>query len=384
MILKTLRLLNFRAHQETTVDFAPGVNLLYGSNGAGKTNILEAIHYLCLSKSFLVSNDGYVLRKGRPFFEAEGVFEGNHRTTLKARLVYVPEEGKRLFINGAPLERLSQIVGVLPIVVFSPDDYVLTAGGPEERRRLLDNVLSQSRPLYLDDLLKYRRALRQRNELLGQSRRTRRAPPSGLLASWDEELVQLGSRVITSRLRFITEFSGFLEAAYVHMEAVSEKPTIAYTTIGRLDADADQEQVVERYRAQLVRAEEQERALGRTLVGPHRDELIFRLNGLEVRRYASQGQHRTFGMALKLAQYLYLHDRLDEKPILLLDDVFDNLDLQRARLFVNLLSTDLIGQSVLTAARRDLFADLLPFDEPTHRITKVENGRVERAKGIVE
>ena len=166
MRLRSLRLLSFRAHDETDVTFAPGVNLIYGPNGSGKTNLLEAIHYLCLSKSFLTSQDPHALRQGCPFFEVEGRFEGEQRPEFTARLVYVPEEGKRIFVNKAPLERLSEVVGMLPVVVFSPADGALTAGGPDERRKFLDNTLSQARPVYLDDLLKYRRALKQRNALL--------------------------------------------------------------------------------------------------------------------------------------------------------------------------------------------------------------------------
>ena len=376
MILRSVRLLAFRAHAETTVPFAPKVNLLHGPNGAGKTNILEAVHYICLSKSFIASKDTYALRKTCPYFEVEGHFEGEQRHDLQVRLVYVPAEGKRLFVNGAPLERLSQIVGVLPIVVFSPEDHALTAGGPEERRRFLNNIMSQARPVYLDDLLKYRRTLRQRNELLSQYRRAPHAVEPSLLASWDAELVMLGSRVITARLRFLNEFVGFLEEAYRRIEAVAEQPTIDYAGIAPLDPEADEDTVAEVYRERLARVARRERELGRTLVGPHRDELVFRLDNFEVRRYASQGQHRTFGMAMKLAQYFYLYDRLEEAPILLLDDVFDTLDEQRTGAFLALLQSDAVGQSLITAAQRALFDGLIPFEQPEHQVARVVAGAV--------
>ena len=376
MILRSVRLLAFRAHAETTVPFAPKVNLLHGPNGAGKTNILEAVHYICLSKSFIASKDTYALRKTCPYFEVEGHFEGEQRHALQVRLVYVPAEGKRLFVNGAPLERLSQIVGVLPIVVFSPEDHALTAGGPEERRRFLNNIMSQARPVYLDDLLKYRRTLRQRNELLAQYRRAPHAVEPSLLASWDAELMMLGSRVIAARLRFLNEFAGFLEEAYRRIEAVAEQPTIDYAGIAPLDPEADEEAVAEVFRERLARVARRERELGRTLVGPHRDELVFRLDNFEVRRYASQGQHRTFGMAMKLAQYFYLYDRLEEAPILLLDDVFDTLDAQRTGAFLTLLQSDAVGQSLITAAQRTLFDGMIAFDQPEHQIARVVAGAV--------
>ena len=377
MILRSVRLFAFRAHAETTVPFAPKVNLLHGPNGAGKTNILEAVHYLCLSKSFIASKDTYALRKTCPYFEVEGSFEGEQRHEVQVRLVYVPAEGKRLFVNGAPLERLSQIVGLLPVVVFSPEDQALTAGGPEERRRFLNNIMSQARPVYLDDLLKYRRTLRQRNELLMQYRRAPRTVEPSLMASWDAELVALGSRVVAARLRFLNEFSGFLEEAYRRIEAVSEKPTIDYKTIAPLEQDADEAVVAEAYRERLDRIARRERELGRTLVGPHRDELVFRLDDFEVRRYASQGQHRTFGMAMKLAQYFYLYDRLEEAPILLLDDVFDTLDAQRTGAFLNLLQSEAVGQSLITAAQRTLFNGLIAFEQPEHQVAQVVAGAVQ-------
>jgi len=377
MVLQSLRLLSFRAHTESTLRFAPKVNLLHGPNGAGKTNILEAIHYLCLTKSFIATQDAYALRKACPYFEVEGHFEGEKRHELRVRLVYVPAEGKRIFVNGAPLERLSQIVGVLPAVVFSPEDQALTAGGPDERRRFLNNIMSQARPVYLDDLLKYRRTLRQRNELLTQYRRAPHTVQPSLMASWDAEFVTLGSRVIAARLRFLDEFSRFLDEAYRRIEAVAEKPTLTYETIARLRPDADEAVVADVFRERLARIARRERELGRTLIGPHRDEIVFCLDDFEVRRYASQGQHRTFGMALKLAQYFYLYDRLEEAPILMLDDVFDTLDARRTRAFVDLLQGDAVGQSIISAAQRSLFDGIVAFEKSEHHAAEIVAGTVQ-------
>ncbi len=372
MLLHTLRLLSFRAHSETDLSFAPGVNLLYGPNGAGKTNILEAVHYLCLTKSFLVSQDSYALRKGSPFFEVEGRFESRRRPDLRVRLVYVPEEGKKVFLNRSPMERLSHVVGELPVVVFSPEDQALTNGGPDERRRFLNNIMSQERAVYLDDVMKYRRALRQRNELLSQFRRKTLNPAEhSLLESWSAELITLGSRIVTARQRFVGTFCGFLEEAYGRIETVSERPSITYQTVTPPDPDADEGIVEDAFREKLSRVSRRERELGRTLAGPHLDELVFRLNGFEVRRYASQGQHRTFGMALKLAQYFYLKNRLEEKPILLLDDVFGGLDPQRSRAFVELLQTADFGQSLITAAAPEPFLEWIPFNGSEHRALHV-------------
>lgn len=366
MILHQLRLISFRAHSDTTLEFGPKVNLIHGPNGIGKTNILEAIHYLALSKSFLVSNDQYALRKGTRFFEINGTFSGMHRKTLLVRMAYVPEEGKRIFVNKAPLDRLSHIVGTIPVVVFAPSDHAITADGPEVRRRFLNNILSQAKPVYLDNMMKYRRALKQRNVLLMQYRRMRN-PPTDVLRSWNEELVQLGSKIIVERLRFTATFSDYLQEAYRQIAEVGEHPWMKYQTIGSLEPEQDEAAIANLFRQKIEQASQREREGGRTLIGPHRDELVFRLNDLEVRRYASQGQHQTFGMALKLAQYFYLQEKLGAPPILLLDDLFGNLDEKRTRIFLEMLQTDTVGQCLITAAQDRPFKTSMHFDGTIHR-----------------
>lgn len=372
MILRSLRLRSFRAHTETELDLAPSVNLLYGPNGVGKTNVLEAVHYLCLTKSFTASRDRYAVRKEAPYFEVEGTIEEVRQKPMAVRIAYVPGEGKKLFVNGAELDRLADIVGVLPVVIFSPEDADLTAGGPSERRRFVNNILSQARPVYMDDLLKYRRARRQRNEVLKSYKKRPDPPPDELIEPWTEELVGLGSQVIHRRRQFLTTFHEYLTAAYEKIDAVAERPSIEYDTIADLEADGTVEEVEEKFRAELDRKQGQEWDRGTTLVGPQRDELIFRLDDLEVRRYGSQGQHRTFAMALKLAQYFYLDDRSDTTPLLMLDDAFAELDAQRTEVFLDLLQSDAVGQSLITATGRTLFDDVLDFGHEAHRALSVE------------
>jgi DNA replication and repair protein RecF len=376
MILHHLRLVSFRAHRDTSVELTEGINLFFGPNGAGKTNLLEAAHYSCLTKSFLTARDVYALRKGDPFFEVEGAFSGRSRPSLRTRVVFAPTEGKRVFVNGAPLERHSELVGQLPVVVSAPGDLALTAEGPEERRRFLDNILSQSRPVYLDDLMTYRRVLRQRNVLLTRYRRS--TPPAGLLESWDAELVAVGSRIVASRRRFVMEFGAFLEEAYRLIEAVGERPELSYDTVADVGEADDPATVATRFEEALAGVARRERELGRTLVGPHHDELTFRLDGLEVRRFASQGQHRLFALALRMAQYFYIGRRLEEQPLLLLDDLFGNLDERRVKLVMALLQSDAVGQSLVTATGRSPYDRLAPFAGPPHTLFAVCDGRVAR------
>lgn len=363
MVIRSLRLRDFRAHEASTLEFAPGLNLLHGPNGAGKTNVLEAIHYCCLGKSFVTSNDQYALRRGASFFEAEAAFSFEQRSDATVRLTYVHGEGKRLTINGAPVERLADAVGRFPVVVISPDDHRLTDGAPEERRRLVDTILCQESSAYLDHLVRYRRALRQRNELLARSRGAPSNVP--LLEAWDEELVRHGARITLRRLEFFSRFDAFVGEAWRLIERQAEQPTIRYRAFAPT-LEADEPAISQAMRDLLRERSATDRERGMTHTGPHRDELIFKLDDLEVRRYASHGQHRTFVLALKLAQFFYLKERLGETPLFLLDDVFDNLDPGRIALFAELLSAE-GRQSLVTAARGDLFSGAVDFLAERHR-----------------
>lgn len=355
---------------DSTVNFDDGINVIVGSNGAGKTNILEAIHILCLSRSFLTSRDQYVLRKGSPFYQVEGIFESERRGSVKVRVAFVPQEGKKVFVGGAPIDRMADLVGQFPIVVFSPEDQRLTAEGPEYRRRFLDNIISQSSSIYLDNLLRYRKVLKQRNELLLSAKRTRRDPDPMLLESWSNELLETGSSIISDRVRFVNAFAAHLENAHQKISEVAERPTISYTPFAEETATSDN--VRDLFAAQLSRRQPQEIERGVTLVGPHRHDLHMSLDELPVRRFASQGQHRTFGMAMKLAQYDYLKEQTPEAPILLLDDVFDNLDPARIEAFLEILGSEEMGQNITTAARREIVHNHL--DSSTCRTIIVNPG----------
>jgi DNA replication and repair protein RecF len=358
MRVETLRLHAFRAHRTTTLAFAPKVNVLVGPNGVGKTNVLEALHYLALTKSMLAGSERYAVRQGEPFLEVEAQVQSERRGALRIRFAYVPGEGKRVLVNGAPVERLADHIGTIPLVLVAPDDYKLTSEGPEERRRFLDNILSQAQPVYLNVLMQYRRTLRQRNELLMQYRK-RGGPPAGVQASWDAELALLGSQIVHRRLRFVAKFSRYLAEAHAKIGDVAEKPTLRYRTFAPLEIDAERDDVNTAFHAAIEEASPRETEQGRTLVGPHRDELVFKLDRFEVRRYASQGQHRTFGLALKLAQFAYLRDTLEETPLLLLDDLFGILDDARANAVLDVLESNHVGQSFITDTQPERFERLV-------------------------
>ncbi len=374
MNIHHLHVTSFRAHSASILDFPAKVTVLSGANGAGKTNILEAIHYLAMSKSFLGATDATVLQRGQRAFEVKGEFESDRGTRFSVHLGYTRDGGKRVLVNRSALDRISDLVGRVPIVTYAPSDIGLTAGGPEERRRFLDHTLSQARPAYLDALLKYRRTLKQRSALLGQSRRGARRPDP-LFDVWTEELLRLGARIVATRGAFVSRFTGFLDESYRRFADLKETPQVDYRCDGPEDNALDQEAILEAMRRKSHRLRSRELELGRTLVGPHLDDLIFRLGGLESRRYASRGQHRTLGMALKLAASFYLHEELDEQPILLLDEVTAELDGTRIRILLDLLASNSVGQSLLTTASPEL--GMASFNPAVCRRILIREGRVE-------
>ena len=377
MILRSLRLRNIRAHTNSTVTLTPGINLLYGSNGAGKTNILEAVHYLCLSKSFLTNVERYVLRRNEDFFEVEGAFEGSVRSEVTIRIAFAAREGKRMFINGAPMERLADIVGVVPVVVFAPGDQSLTFGGPEERRKFLNSMLSQARPAHMEDLIRYRRALRQRNEYLAQNRG--RSVDEGLITPLNAILARLGGRIVARRSAFLKTFGEKLKRAWKQLGEAIEEPIILYQGAvpkkNRSSAEDAQQALLDI----LTDVSSRDLELGRTTAGPHRDELIFKLDGQEVRRFASTGQHRSFAIALKLAQYHYLDSRLEEKPILLLDDIFDSLDPGRTEVILDWLRDASTGQSLLTTADAERLRPRIMQWGASNQCIRIHDGEVSEA-----
>lgn len=372
MRLRSIRLRHFRAHTDTALSLAPGMTLLLGPNGAGKTNVLEAIGYLCLGKSFLAATDAPVVQRGAGHVEVEGETESDRGAVARVRVAVVPGEGKRAFVNGAPLDRLADLVGRVPVVVLSPADYELTAGGPSVRRQLLDTTLSQAYPVYLQDLMAYRRALRQRNALLGTLRRGAALAP-GTMDAWDAETATLGSRLVVRRAEFLDRFGAFVAEAHRLLQEPGPPPSLRYSPSVDLVGVDD---AVTVFRQALARTDRRSRETGRTLVGPHLDEVTFLLDDVDLRPYASQGQHRTFALALRVAQALFLRDHLDESPLLLLDDVFGPLDAARSRVLLDLLVSQALGQSVVTAARPEPFYAVAPLETTAHSVFHVEHGTV--------
>lgn len=346
MRINRLKLRNFRNHVETEVHLAPHLNLLTGKNGSGKTNLLDAIHYLCMSRSFVASSDMYVPHHDEKYFMIDGDFEGEIRTSFKVSCSYSKGDGKKIFVNDSPLDRLSDLIGMVPVVVLSPEDKKLTSDGPAERRSFLDSLISQISPNYLRNLLKFRKIRKQRNRLL-QEYRGPLTELKSYLEPWNEQLADVGSAIIHKRSEVLNQFKRYLALQYRTISELKLIPSLEYQTICN---DTSSERVInKRYREKLEENFEKEAEREQTLIGPHRDEVVFYLDEMELRKYGSQGQHRLFSMALKMAQLFYYTDQLDDLPIMLLDDVFGNLDQHKIDVITETL-TKHSGQTFITSA----------------------------------
>jgi DNA replication and repair protein RecF len=347
-------LAQFRNHRETTIECSPTANVFLGNNGAGKTNVLEGISYLCLTKSFYAASDATVLQIGTDAFAVEGTLESDSGLTFDLRVdFHGPERRKEILINHQAPAKLSEVIGQFPVVVLSPENNAITFGGPGDRRRFIDLAISQASRTYLENLIEYRRILRQRNRILADNR-DNRSDIAALLEPWDESLVTHGARIVHRRMVFAEEFEPLMRKSFMKVAGGAEHPGLRYEASFMIERGMGLEDIRRRF-AEMQRARvSAERRAGITLTGPHRDELIFQVDRLDLRGFASQGQHKTFLVALKLAEFAYLKDRCRETPLLLLDDVLSELDEERgARL---LREAETAGQTFITATDSRPFA----------------------------
>lgn len=355
MKLHSLKLSNVRIHQEFELTPHSQFTILTGANGVGKTSVVDAIHMVCMSRSFVTKTDRWLARKPGATFHIEALFSSSQRSemTLECRYDGSAKPPKRFFVNGSPLDKLHHLIGRVPVVVISSEDHELSHEGPAFRRSFLDGFLAQLSPAYLESLLRFRQVRRQRNALLGQYAQSGRggsaqggskSGPQGhtlghtlghsasesalkqALEPWNEPYAKAAVDIIRARLSLVEELEKGLQTQFSALGAQpSAQPTLEYKTFTP-QASPSTPPTVEDALAAMEAAFEREQERGLSLIGPHRDELAFGLNGLPLRQYGSQGQHRLFVLALKLAEAVYFHEHHDEPPILILDDVFGNLD----------------------------------------------------------
>ncbi|MGA9116992.1 MAG: DNA replication/repair protein RecF [Bacteroidota bacterium] len=372
MRVRRLFLRDFRNHERSEAEFGGGINALVGDNGQGKTNVLEAISYLCLTKSFYAGADGTVLRLGAEAFRVEGSLVSDAGAETLVAVSYASQERrKEIMLNGIPAESMVGVVGRFPVVILSPEHASVTGGSPAERRRFVDMLLSQVSRAYLAEALEYRRVLRQRNRLLRQLR-GRVEGAAATLEPWDDGLARHGARLAARRAAFVREFSPFLLEAYRTFVREGETPSIAYHPVPQGAAEGG----VEEFSSCLAAVRGEEVRRGLSLVGPHRDEFRMELSGLNVQAYASQGQHKTFLVALKVAEFFYMKEKTRETPLMLLDDVFSELDEGRTRRILEMFAG--LGQTVLTATGEEVFRGAVPWSGENRR-HRVAHGTIRPA-----
>jgi len=385
MILSGITLSNFRNHTASAAEFGPGINALFGDNGQGKTNVLEAVSYLSLTKSFYAASDADVLQIGKDAFEVQGSMVSDGGVPHGVRAAYTRMPAVKTFaIDGAAPLTMASVIGRFPVVILSPENSAITFGGPSERRKFIDMTLSQISSVYLDDLLEYRRVLKQRNRILSDARLhghlkggpaggtpVGTVPVAGLIEPWTEGLIRYGSRIAHRRRIFLEEFRAYLRAAYHDLVPSAEEPEAVYRCSFDSGDAADPGAMGERMRADLDARKSEELKRGLTLAGPHRDDLTLTINGIGVQQFASQGQHKTLLVALKVAEYMYVRERRQETPLFLLDDVFSELDDRRAHKILGLAMG--LGQSMITTTDQSVFDGSVGWGENNRRFT-VEGG----------
>ncbi|MFM2268873.1 MAG: hypothetical protein RL757_2314 [Bacteroidota bacterium] len=350
MYLKKLLLTNFKNYESLRLDLHERVNAFVGLNGGGKTNVLDAIFYLCMCKSYFQHLDADIItkplesdQKPADFMRLEGFFERNGR---KERIVAkIQARKKKVFErNDAPYPSLSEHVGLLPVVIVAPDDVQLATEGSEERRRFIDTTLSQMDNKYLNYLILYNKIVEQRNALLkkwlSERNDTGGSADTALLDVYDAQLRAPTAYIFKSRQAFIADFSPIFNEIYQKISDNRENVVVTYES--RLKNDIDFLEI-------LKAARQKDLILGRTSVGIHRDDLGFEIDKKPLKKFGSQGQLKSFVVSLKLAQHQILaKNELQISPILLLDDIFDKLDDQRIENLLQLLAQQRIGQIFLT------------------------------------
>lgn len=362
MLLRELTVTNFKNIPSAALEFSGKVNGLLGNNGVGKSNLLDAIYCLSFCKSFTGVNDRMLIRRGEEFAIVRGRYS---RKDIDEELVMGLADGRRKSLRrgGKEYRRLSEHIGTVPLVMAAPQDIDLIRGGGEERRRWMDLVISQSDARYLDALLRYNNALEQRNKLLRDG-----CVDYNLYLAVETQL-ELSARYIHARRTEWTDcLTGMLRSHYAAIAGPSaEIPGIAYS--GSLAASPDGSLT-----ALLDSARRHDEIVRHTSVGPHRDDLLLTLDGMPMKRAGSQGQCKTFAIALRLAQYEFLHRATGLKPLLLLDDIFDKLDADRVERIMQLVTDSSFGQIFITDTNRRHLDGIVAHTAGDYRLWTVENG----------
>lgn len=350
MICRTLEVENFRNFLSKKIDFCEAINVLYGFNGVGKTNILEAISLICLCKSFRTKSESDLICFEQEHFRINAEILFDSGIVKKVRIDYDRENGKRIFIDHERIRSLSEVIGFFPIVILAPEDDTITTGMPCERRRFVDIVLSQLDREYLKILQEYNRVLKQRNKIL-QDAKENRYKFAEKIDPWNQEFFFKAAIITDKRRKLLKELEPVAAEIFENLTSHLENLSLEYQP-----SLQPQWNTFDTFKKELDRQANLEIMRGNTLIGPHRDEIKFLLNDSDLRKFGSRGQHRSFLLALKLGEFELMQHRLNERPIFLIDDVYSEIDDVREsalnRYFVQL------NQVFVTTHKRDVEFDI--------------------------
>lgn len=360
MYLKKLVLINFKNIAQAEITLSERLNCFVGDNGAGKTNVLDAVYYLSMSKSALTMTDGQSVRHGEDFFVVEGTYAGDSGSNDTVNCSFLRRSGKVLKLNGKEYDRMADHVGRFPVVMVSPQDSVLITDAAEERRRYLNAFLSQLDRDYLASLMRYNAVLAERNRFLKSS------SDEQMLQIYDMQLADHAARIYERRRDIIERMRPLVAEFYRQLSGDREQVEIEYrselasASMGEL----------------LLASRERDIVNGFTTSGVHRDDMSLRIGGYPLRKYGSQGQQKSFLMSLKLAQYRILAEVCGERPLLLLDDLFDKLDTSRVENLLSLVAGDGFGQIFITDCNRSRLETILSRAGEKYALFMVEGGDI--------
>ncbi|PCJ85750.1 MAG: DNA replication and repair protein RecF [Flavobacteriales bacterium] len=372
MHLQKLSIVNFKNYEQAELEFSEDINCFVGNNGEGKTNMLDAIYYLSFTKSFFNPIDSQNILHDAPFFVVQGEFASGK----KVESIYcgIKKGEKKQFKRNKKLyKKLAEHIGLLPLVMISPADSELITEGSEVRRKFVDGVISQYNKQYLENLLNYNKVLAHRNALLKHFAETRSFDATSIEV-WDNRLVEFGQPIHTERKKFIEDFIPIFQRYFEEISQGNEKVSLEYNS--QINDDS--------FMQLLIANSAKDRARQHTSVGIHKDDLVFKLggsaspttSGFAMKKFGSQGQQKTYLLALKLAKFEYIKSIKKLTPLLLLDDIFDKLDALRAKALMELVSRNGFGQIFITDTNEQRITELLKEIGKDFSIFRINNGKV--------
>ncbi len=361
MLLKKINILNYRNIEDCELFFSPKINLFWGKNGMGKTNLLDAVYYLSFCKSHLNSIDSQLIRHDCDFFIIQGEYDFID-TTHTVSCAVKQRRKKQFLFDKKEYERIADHIGKIPLILVSPADTSLIIEGSDERRRFMDIIISQYNRDYLNNLMVYNSALQSRNTLLKRSENI----DETMLEVLDEQLCATAEPIFRARNEFVTKFIPVFKEFYQRIANNNE--TVELTYISSLHTN--------NLKDKLLSSRQRDKYLGYTTVGIHKDDLEMLLNGFALKRTGSQGQNKSYLVAMKLAQFIFLKNISGKTPILLLDDIFDKLDSERVERIIQNISEDSFGQIFITDTNREHIDKIIENNNKNFCLFAIENGKV--------